>query len=243
MTTENEREIEVRGQDVEEAIETGLKQLKLNRQDVIVDVIDEGSRGLLGIGSREAIVRLTPLVARPAATPEQAPVVESKPEPVEPMGVDEEEQEIALEVINALLEQMNVEATVSVSVSEPDDLTGREFNIIEIHGNDLGVLIGSRGETLNAIQYVSRLMVGHSLRRRSFFIIDVEGYRQRRQQALARLAERMANKVIKRRRPVSLEPMPPHERRIIHMTLRDYENVYTQSTGEGKRRKVRILPK
>jgi spoIIIJ-associated protein len=90
---------------------------------------------------------------------------------------------------------------------------------------------------------LARLMVGNQLQKRASFVVDVEGYRKRRQQALARLAERMAKKVISRRRPVSLEPMPPHERRIIHMTLRDNDEVYTQSSGEGKRRKVRILPK
>jgi spoIIIJ-associated protein len=138
---------------------------------------------------------------------------------------------------------MHVEATVTATLSEPDDITGRRIAILEIRGNDLGVLIGTRGETLNAIQYLMRLMVGHKLRQRADFVIDVEGYRQRREQALARLAERMADKVIKRGRPVSLEPMPPHERRIIHVTLRDYDEVTTHSVGEGKRRKVRILPK
>ena len=107
----------------------------------------------------------------------------------------------------------------------------------------MGALIGPRGETLNAIQYISRLMVGNQMQQRATFVVDIEGYRSRRQQALARLTERMAKKVVNRRRPVSLEPMPPHERRIIHMTLRDNDEVYTQRSGEGKRRKVRILPK
>lgn len=246
--SESIREVEARGQDVEDAIQAGLNQLGLGRNDVIIEVIDEGSRGLLGIGSRDAVVRLTPMVA---ATTPQTEVVEERPAPApaetETTGAEaddqEEEQELALDLLRALLEKMHVDATITVGQSEPDDLTGRQIVILEIQGNDLGVLIGSRGETLNAIQYITRLMVGHKLRRRVDFVIDVEGYRQRREQALSRLAERMADKVMKRRRPISLEPMPPHERRIIHITLRDYDEVTTHSVGEGKRRKVRILPK
>jgi len=104
------------------------------------------------------------------------------------------------------------------------------------------MLIGTRGETLNALQHVTRLMTGHTMHQRPTFILDVQGYRSRREQALARLAERMANKVIDRGRPMTLEPMPPNERRIIHITLRDDDRVYTESFGDGRQRKVRIYP-
>ncbi|MEZ4590703.1 MAG: RNA-binding cell elongation regulator Jag/EloR [Chloroflexota bacterium] len=264
----NKREIEVRGADVEKAIEAGLQKLGVNRSEVIIDVIDEGSRGLLGIGSREAVVRLVTLVVEPAPAPKVQPkpaaqpvvvkretaVPTPKPSPkptptssngsdVEVTEADADEKKMAEEVIATLLNKLGVEAEIATSISEPDDLTGRKVNVIDIEGEDLGVLIGPRGETLNAMQYLTRLMVGNQLQRRASFVVDVEGYRKRRQQALARLAERMAKKVVARRRPVSLEPMPPHERRIIHMTLRDNDEVYTQSSGEGSRRKVRILPK
>ena len=263
----NKREIEARGADVEKAIEAGLQKLGVSRSEVIIDVVDEGSRGLLGIGSREAVVRLTALSAptppppapkpAPKPVPQQTAVPTPKPAPkpapkreprtngsdAEVVDADPEEKELAVEVLTTLLAKMDVQAELEVSVSEPDDLTGHRVNVIDIEGEDLGVLIGPRGETLNAIQYLARLMVGNQLQKRASFVVDVEGYRRRRQQALARLAERMAKKVVSRRRPVSLEPMPPHERRIIHMTLRDNYEVYTQSSGEGKRRKVRILPK
>ncbi len=255
-------EIEVRGADVEKAIEAGLQKLGVNRSEVIIDVIDEGSRGLLGIGSRDAVVRLVSLsspeptpkpVRKPAAStpkPQPKPVAKDTAVAAKSNGsegevkeIDPEEKEAALEVVTTLLDKMGVEAKITPSVSEPDDLTGRRILVFDVEGDDLGVLIGPRGETLNAMQYLARLMVGNRLQRRATFVVDVEGYRRRRQQALARLAERMAKKVISRRRAVSLEPMPPHERRIIHMTLRDSDEVYTQSSGEGKRRKVRILPK
>lgn len=258
------RNIEIRRATVEEAVEAGLAQLGLKRNDVIVDVIDEGSKGILGLGAREAVVRLVPMVTTPVEPPpppptrrqppppkrQPAPQKESKAEGGGTAVLDkfsieelEKERDTALDIMHTLLQKMQIEAEITAVVTEPDDLTGRQINLIQVTGRDLGVLIGPRGETLNALQYIGRLMAGHRLHQRADFIIDIEGYRERRKQALARLAERMAGKVIKQRRPVSLEPMPPNERRVIHMALREYAEVYTQSTGEGNRRRVRILPK
>lgn len=272
--TGQERTIEAHGDDVEAAIASGLRTLGLQRDQVDIQVLDEGSRGFLGIGSRQAAVRLT---ARLVVTPEPEPVAVqpavmptvTADEPVEDVDEvdevkpaerslgryeDEEEGEgevadaalegeTAQQIVQTILEKMWVKATTSVHLSEMDDETGRQIPIVEVRGRDLGGLIGPHGETLNALQYLSRLMLGHQMRTRPTFIIDVEGYRQRREQALARLAERMASKVIQTGRPQNLEPMPPNERRIIHMTLREHRHVYTHSVGEGKRRRVRILPK
>jgi spoIIIJ-associated protein len=256
---DNLQEIEVKGRDVETAIEIGLAELNAERTDVIVDIIDEGSRGLLGIGSREAVVRLKWM--RPTSPPtvsQPPPKLEMKSEVVEtvvvppaspgiptPSAVPTEalQQEVAAEIVRTLLAKMQISATVSTTLSEPDDLTGEQIDVIEINGDDLGVLIGPRGDTLNTLQYLARLMVSHRLRERVNFVIDVQGYRQRRQQALASLANRMAQKAIQRGQPIGLEPMPPHERRVIHMTLRKHDAVYTESSGEGNRRKVRIIPK
>ncbi len=276
MNREEIREIEARGENVDQAIANGLAQLGLSRDEVEIELLDEGSRGLLGLGARDAVVRLRPLRA-PAAQPDRAdkftwnaddivilraPAAQSEPTavtadvepepaasetaPAEPQTSPEEaeaERRAAQTVVETLLEKMQITATVTTRLSEPDDVTGRRINVIEIRGNDLGVLIGPRGDTLNAIQYLARLIVGHDLRQRITFIVDVEGYRQRRELALTRLAERMAGKVVKRQRPVSLEPMPPNERRIIHMALRHRDDVYTESYGEGKQRKVKIFPK
>ena len=259
MSTNMKREIEVEGATVDEAVATGLEQLGVARSDVSIDVIDEGSRGLLGLGARKAVVRLVATVAEvtseaevvkveeevvvvETAVSQPAPQQKTKTPSLDNSEPDEEERDVTVEVVQKLVAEMNVQTTITTTVSEPDDITGERINIIEIHGEDLGVLIGPRGETLNALQYVTRLIVGHRLHRRTSFVIDIEGYRQRRELALTRLAERMAGKVIKRGRPVSLEPMPPHERRIIHMTLRDNDAVHTNSVGEGKHRKVRILP-
>jgi spoIIIJ-associated protein len=153
-----------------------------------------------------------------------------------------EEREVALEIVGDLLEKMQVEAKVGVHLTDRDELSGQRRLVIDIRGDDLGVLIGPRGETLYAFQFVARLMAGHVLRHRPYFIIDVEGYRERREKALARLADRMAGKVVKSGRATTLEPMPANERRVIHMTLRENREVFTESTGEGNRRRVRIIP-
>lgn len=279
MALSSNQELESRGATVDAAISAGLERLGMSRDQVKVIVIDEGSRGLLGIGSREAIVRLivateeeeaprapvppplpTPPPAREAPKPPSAPIkpVQRVEElPIQPAGdseSDEEEaasspvnleaeQEVAVEIIAELLEKMHVKGQVSGYMTEPDDLTGQRVNIIDIKGEDLGVLIGPRGETLDSLQFLSRLMVAHRLHRRSNFVVDVEGFRQRREQALTRLAERMAEKARQRGEAIGLEPMSAYERRIIHMTLRNSEDVYTESTGEGKQRRVRIIPK
>lgn len=282
MSPSSSHEIESRGANVDAAIDAGLRRLGLARDQVAVTVIDEGSRGLLGIGSREAVVRLAPVPvaappARPVAPPpppparpapppvrpepaarraeppappppapvSAAPVADEEDEAAAPASADElaEEQEAAVAVLSELLAKMHVPARVSATQSEPDDLTGQRVNVIAIHGEDLTMLIGPRGETLDALQFLGRLMVAHQLHRRANFVVDVEGYRQRRVQALTRLAERMADKARQRGEPISLEPMTAYERRIIHMALRGAPDVYTESAGEGKQRRVRIYPK
>lgn len=251
----DDRDFEATGASVEEAIDKGLAQLGVKRNEVIVEVVDEGSTGFLGIGGKDAVVRLKvlgrpkfevqsaePVTADVAPDIEEAEDVEPLSEPLVADGEELNEATVALEVITTLLDMMNVEASVSVSETEPDDLTGEIRSLIDIRGQDMGVLIGPRGGTLNSLQYVARLMAGHRLRKRTTFIVDVEGYRARREEALASLARRMADKAVRGDRPLTLEPMPPNERRIIHLTLRQDDRVRTESTGEGRRRKVRIYP-
>lgn len=284
--------IEAHGSDVEEAIEAGLAQLGLSRKDVIIEIIEEGRKGLLGLGSRDAVVRLTPLsAAGPSATapepaspelepppappapeteaeapapaeeveppaPPAAPAPEepepaSEPEPespaaaeavTEPSDVDDEVARVAVEVVDNLLDKMGFEdAEVSINYSEPDDQTGRVMTIVDVRGSDdLKSLIGAQGETLSDLQYLARLMAGHALRRRANFLLDVNGYREKRRQALAKLAERMAEKAVRRGEPVTLEPMSAYDRRLVHVALRDHADVYTSSVGEGASRRVRI---
>ncbi len=143
--------------------------------------------------------------------------------------------EVAKQVLEALLAVMELDATVTKADAVPITLN--------INGEDLGILIGRRGQTLASLQYIVRLIVSHRAKTYLPIVIDVEGYKQRRYQALQALAYRIAEQVKVKRRPFALEPMPAYERRIIHLALADHPDVVTQSVGENEARKVVITPK
>ncbi len=200
---------------VDEAIAKGLAELGLARDAVEVEVVSEGARGLLGIGGGEAVVRLTRIS-------------------------NEDASAIAQEILEKLLAGMGFEAQVEV---QPDVTSEDEGAfVLNIVGEDLSVLIGRRGETLRDLEYLARLMVS-SKTGKAKFLVDIEGYRTRRERQLRELAKRMASRVESNRQPITLEAMPPNERRIVHMTLRDHPQVKTHSIGDGDHRRVMILPK
>ncbi len=179
-------------------------------------VLKEGKSGFLGFGGEEAAVR----------------VFRRQPEEVRQAAAT-----LAKEVLEELLPLMQVSA--SVEEKEPSE-EGRAIVGLDINGEDLGILIGRRGQTLYSLQYLVYLMVGHRLKAHVPITIDVAGYRERREEALKNLAWRIAERVMVTGQPVPLEPMPASERRIIHLALRDYPGVTTQSIGEGDDRKVTI---
>jgi spoIIIJ-associated protein len=150
--------------------------------------------------------------------------------------------EIARETVEELLNKMQVKARVAVQFGEADEERGRIPILIDIRGNDLGILIGRRAETLNALQYITSLILSKKLGHPVTVVVDVEGYRDRRQTQLRQLARRMAEQAVKTGRRQILEPMPANERRIIHMELRDNPKVRTESIGEDPHRKVTIIP-
>jgi len=181
-----------------------------------------------------------------AAPEDEAPA--SKPEPTMPAGREQTEDEqmalrIAREIVEDLLERMNVQAQVTARFGEPDDARSRVPLLVEVHGDDLGILIGRKAETLNALQYVTNLIVGKELGRSVPLVVDVEGYRERRAREVRHLARRMAEQAVRTGRRQYLEPMPANERRLVHIELRDHPDVYTESSGEDPRRKVMIIPK
>jgi spoIIIJ-associated protein len=218
---------------VDEAIADGLAELGLSEEEVEVEVLDNGSRGLLGIGGRQARVRLS---IKATSTTENLP-------PVAARGAGEGEPlQLASQVVNDMLEKMKVNASVETRYGDPED-DGECPVKVDISGPDLGILIGRRAEILNSMQYLVNLMVSKQLERWVQVVIDVEGYRARRENQLRQLARRMADQVIKTGRRQSLEPMPANERRFIHLELRDHPSVFTQSVGEEPTRKVTIVPK
>ncbi len=256
--SEQRTSVEIIAPTVEEAVERGAAELGLPRESLEVEVLDEGGKGLFGLGNRQARVRLRlraapggpaepELVARPAPAPVRERALPAEPEP---MTEDEEEAlRVAKEIVIELLERLGVEARVVSSwgeaePAETDPAAARESRplLVDVRGSDLSLLIGRKGETLSALQYITRLIVAKELGHPAPVVIDVEGYRERREQQLRQLARRMAGQAVEYGRTMTLEPMPPAERRIIHIELRDRQDVRTESVGEGEHRKVTIIP-
>lgn len=188
--------------------------------------------------------------------PPAAEITAEAGEEVEPPAVDDmefddlenlpdpyllEEEEVAVDVLTTLFDKMQLDVEINSQLGEADEL-GKQAVTVDIRGEDLDPLVGSRGEGVIDLQFLARLMVGQQLRRRVSFMVDVNGYRHRKEEGLEKLALRMADKVTKRQKPITLEPMNSYERRLIHMSLRDQAKVYTRSVGEGTSRRVRIYP-
>lgn len=327
---------EFKAKTIDDAIEEGLRTLTLARDDVEIEIVQKGSRGIFGLGSEPAIVRLTPRAVPPVTVPteiasavpttvtgsinsglgevpvppvaeqsatanpsatipptmappeppqsdqpeaiveEDAPPLQGRPKtdtestPKLPStstaDADEDEASedeadealmtLAATLLREMVHLMGFEAEVYASWQTEDEATGGEseeeddgqtradhYLLLDIEGTELGALIGRRGETLENMQYLLRLMVNQKLHQWKNIVIDVEHYKARRVTQLIQLSERMAEQVARTGRMMSLEPMPSNERRIIHMTLREHPDVYTESHGDGARRKVHIFAK
>lgn len=307
---------EFKAKSVDEAIEEGLAALNVTRNDVDIDVINKGSRGLFGIGSEPAVVRISLRAPAPA---EQSPAIDNvadhapaiaestvvepatRPEPIyAPVAVPEsskdvtsraiegdattdsptehqadaddesdieddlygkegdEEHELAAlaaDLLDEMIHLMGFDAQIVATWRDDEDEEDSDeredgdteeyardrYLLLDVEGTDLGALIGRRGETLDHIQYLLRLMVNQQIHQWKNIVIDVEHYKERRIAQVTQLAERMAEQVARTGKAISLEPMPANERRIVHMVLRNHPEVYTESYGEGARRKVHIF--
>jgi spoIIIJ-associated protein len=218
--------VEIIAPSVQEAIARGAAELGADPGQLLVEVLDEGGKAMLGLGSRQARVRLS-LLRRPAL----------------PFEMDDNSLQATEAVVRDLLDHLAVRGKVQARWGEPSEPDQEPPLLVDIEGDDLSVLIGHRGETLSALQYITRLIVARELGRATPVVIDVEGYRARREQQLRQLARRMAEQALEQGKTTTLEPMPAGERRIIHLELRDHEKVYTESVGEGDQRKVTIIPR
>ena len=204
-------EIEIIAATVEQAIEKAEAQLGMSRDQFEVEVVKEGRSGILGVGSKEALIRVIP------ANLQERDVVK-----------------VVTEILETLLELLGVTGKVEV-LSEEIPLA------LNIEGDDLGILIGRRGQTLASLEHITKLMVAGRLKAWLPLRVDVGGYKKRRRDSLQRLAVYLAEQVKSGHRAITMEPMPADERRIVHLTLADNPDVTTHSIGEGESRKVVIL--
>lgn len=244
------RYIDVTGKTEEEAIRAALSQLGLERDDVSVEILERSKSGFLGIGSSPAKVRVSyeldvaeepevpqakpaekkPVEKKPEGKPEPAP--EKQPEqPAAPVSETEDADRIRA-FLTGLLEHMDCRAQVKVYEEEKN-----RYKVI-LEGQRLGALIGRRGETLDAIQQLTNYAVNSGRDKRVRIHVDAENYRAKREQSLESLANKVAGKVLKYRRSVTLEPMNAYERHVIHAALQDEPGVTTYSIGSEPNRRV-----
>ena len=295
------RSVESSAKTMEEAISLGLEQLGVSLADVKIDIVDEGSKGFLGIlGSKPAVVRLTVneeaeeeedvlssfTLEETAKAPEKKPARKQKPKAEKPAKTEEKEEKTETEkapkaekpkapkapkaekpakteapaVQNEELAQTNAcdpesaEGKAQTFLLDMTRLMGVEVTVnarrdeegnvrVDMFGDTLGILIGRRGETLDALQYLTSLYVNRGQEGYTRVTLDTENYRAKREEALRRLANRMANRAIKTGRKVVMEPMNPYERRILHSALQQNDAVATHSEGEEPNRHVVITLK
>jgi spoIIIJ-associated protein len=201
--------LEKSGKTVDEALSLALQELNAEREDVEVEIIEEGSKGIFGIGSRAAKIRVI----------------------LKETCVDK-----AKEFLFDVFEKMDIE--VEIEGSEQEDTIS-----LNIKAEDSGIIIGRRGETLDALQYLTSLVVNKDSEDYKRVTLDIENYRQKREETLLRLADRLAQRVLRNRKTITLEPMNPYERRIIHSALQTYKGIRTYSVGDEPNRKVVIALK
>ncbi len=267
---QNSNSIEKKAKSVEEAIAEALSELGISKEEAIIDVIQEPSKGFLGLGAKEAIVRVSakntesavdepaekitvPEVEKAAeadvqAEPEEATTDNSSEDVIEAVsevapkaskgGIysSESPAENAKNFISDILKAMGLEVEVSAVLE--DDIVK-----VNLEGENMGIVIGKRGDTLDSLQYLTSLVVNQSSEGYIKISIDTENYREKRSEALEALSDRLAAKVARTGKKFTLEPMNPYERRIIHSNLQDNEDVTTFSIGQEPYRKVVIAPK
>ena len=209
-----QQSIEVTGKTEEEAINAALRELNLTRDEVSIEIIERAKSGFLRIGASPAVVRVSYEVPDPPKEKDAAEKTE--------------------EFLDGLLTRMGTKANINVQKKEDGSL------YVELSGDGMGAVIGRRGETLDALQYLTSLRINKGQDHYTRVTLDTENYRAKREDTLIRLANRMANRAVKTGRKVSLEPMNPYERRVIHSALQPNELVDTHSEGEEPKRHIVI---
>jgi spoIIIJ-associated protein len=204
---------EFTGKSVEDALTNATVSLGVTSDQIKYEVLEEGSTGFLGLGSKDAVIKVV-------------------------ISTEEDPKDVANEFLKGVFEAMQLEVNISMNYQEEDKTLS-----IDLAGPEMGVLIGKRGQTLDSLQYLTNLAVNRSSENYTRVKIDTEDYRRRRKETLENLAKNMASKVKRTKKAVTLEAMNPYERRIIHSALQNDNNVTTHSEGEEPYRYVVITLK
>ena len=239
--------VETTGKTVEEALAAALAELQTTKDNVEVEILEEAKDALFGLfGGRKAKIRVTikasseeaaaeTLVEEPSATEDKQEPVAEKAVAAKKTGSNDEAIGMAKEFLVKIFDSMKIKVVMEKFVHKEDGVV-----TFKLHGPDMGILIGKHGQTLDALQYLTNLVANKHSAEHLRIMIDIEDYRERRSHTLTRLALRLADKVKRSGERVVLEPMNPHERKIIHMALQDDHRVNTLSEGEDPYRRVVI---
>ena len=228
------------GKTVEEATKLALEELKVNLEEVKIEVISPGKSGILGLGGEPALIEATIEDDKEKSSKSglTKKLSNKKTSPVREMDdVDEDTEKLAVDLVNYILSSLEVD--VKTFFRDQDDFDNKSV-YFEIEGDDSGLIIGRKGETLRSLEFLISFIIKRQLDKKVRVILDVEGYQERRRQNITSLAESAAEKVIKSGKPVKMDPMSPFDRRIVHLALEKESKITTESQGSGSRRQVVI---
>ena len=231
------------GKTVEEATKIALEDLNVNLEEVKIEVVSPGKSGILGLGGEPAIINVNfddkskPKKATKSKPKAKIAKKSEKSTVKELDDIDEETEKLAIDIVNYLLSSLKVD--VKTFFRDKDDFDTKSL-YFEIEGDDSGLIIGRKGETLRSFEFLISFIIKRQLDKRVRVILDVEGYQERRSSNLVSIAESNAKKVIKYGKPIKMDPMSPFDRRIIHLALEKDKKVITESQGSGARRQVVI---
>ncbi len=241
--------VEAEGRTLEEAVAAALKQLQAEKEQVEIEILSQATKGFLGIGGKKARVRATlrgplstqPLQPQPQPVGQRGAARSSAAPPPAPLEEEEvtlpskEVGEKACTVLKEVVQRMGIEATLSFAIREGEA-------VITLTGASANVLIGHRGQTLDALEYLLNRMITRSEEGEAHLLLDAEGYRERRRKSLESLALRLGERAKRRRKTVTLSPLSPRDRRVVHLALQGDPLVTTRSTGRGYFRRLSIVP-
>jgi spoIIIJ-associated protein len=221
------KSVETEGKTIEEAISKACEELKVSREDLEIEILENGSSGFLGlVGAKNAQVRATVKEAAPPAGEGARLAADAS---------NQAAGETAKKTLQDILKLLGIEAGVQLK-EEPERI------VLNIEGDGSGLLIGRKGQTLDALEYLINKIVHKGAEDKKRIVVDTENYRSRREESLVLMAQRLGDKAKRLGRPVTISPMSAHDRRIIHLALEEDKSLRTRSTGTGLYRKIVISP-
>lgn len=237
--------IEIEGKTIDEAIEKACNEFNVPREKLNIEIISDGATGFLGLGSKKAKIRAsimsidmaidTPTTPSQKGAQKKSSVISSSMEPEEPKDSAETPAMRAKRILEGILLRMNLDCLITVEETA-------DTILLNIKGDGSGLLIGKRGQNLDAIQYIVNKAVSKYTNNRKMIVVDTESYRGKREESLIALAEKLAEKVRKSKKALTVGHMNAHDRRVIHLALQNDESLTTKSRGEGEFRKIVIIP-